>query len=101
MIPDLFKIRDWLKANRLSLNTLGTELMLIGTNWNLSKIADLLALTINSDLIRISSDLIRISSDLIRISSDLIRRAHKAKYLSLVMDEKLSWKEHIYRLYFN
>ena len=45
-IPDLLKISDWVKANRLKLNTLKTEFMLIGTNWNLSKIGDLLALRI-------------------------------------------------------
>ena len=74
VIPDLIKISDWLNANRLNSNTLKTEFMLIGTNWNLSKIGDLLALS---------------------ISNDLINRVHKAKYLSLVIDDKLSWKEHI------
>ena len=74
VIPDLIKISDWLKANRLNLNILKTEFMLIGTNWNLSKIGDLLAL---------------------RISNHLIKRVHKAKYLGLVIDDKLSWKEHI------
>ena len=74
VIPDLIKISDWLKANRRNLNTLKTEFMLIGTNWNLSKIGDLLAL---------------------RISNDLIKRVHKAKYLGLVIDDKLSWKEHV------
>ena len=32
VIPDLIKISDWLKANRLNLNTLKTEFMHIGTN---------------------------------------------------------------------
>ena len=31
VIPDLMKICHWLKANRLSLNTVKTEFMLIGT----------------------------------------------------------------------
>ena len=30
VIPDLIKICDWLKANKLSLNALQTELMLLG-----------------------------------------------------------------------
>ena len=48
--------------------------MLIGNNWNLSKIGGLFAL---------------------RINSGPIRRVHKAKYLGLVINDKLSWKEHI------
>ena len=69
VIPDLIKISDWLKANRFNLNTLKTEFMLIGTNWNLSKIGGLLAL---------------------RISNNLIKRIHKVKYLGFVIDDKLS-----------
>ena len=34
VIPDLMKICDWLKANKLSLNAVKTEFMLIGTSPN-------------------------------------------------------------------
>ena len=70
----MIKICDWLRANKLSLNTLKTEFMLIGTSRNTSKIGDLLA---------------------IRINGDLIRRVYQSKYLGLIIDDKLSWKEHI------
>ena len=35
---DLIKICDWLKANKLSLNALKTELMLLGTTRNITKL---------------------------------------------------------------
>ena len=35
VIPDLTKICDWLKANRLSLNAVKTEYMLIGTSYHM------------------------------------------------------------------
>ena len=60
VIPDLIKICDWLKANKLSLNVLKTELMLFGTTKNIRKLGSLLA---------------------IRIDSHLIRRAYKCRYL--------------------
>ena len=34
VIPDLIKICDWLKANKLSLNALKPELILLGTTRN-------------------------------------------------------------------
>ena len=64
MIPDLIKICDWLKANKLSLNVLKTELMLLGTTRNIRKLA-------------------------IRIDSNLIRGVYKSRYLGLIVDDKL------------
>ena len=74
VIPDLIKMCDWLKANKLSLNALKTELMLLGTTRNIRKIGSLLA---------------------IRICSHLIRRVYKSRYLGFVVDDKLSWTEHM------
>ena len=74
MIPDLIKIWDWLKANKLSLNALKTELMLLGMTRNIRKLCSLLA---------------------IRINSHLIGRLYKSRYLGLIVDNKLAWSEHI------
>ena len=52
VIPDLIKTCDWLKANKLSLNALRTELMLLGTIKNIKKLGSLLAIRIDSHLIR-------------------------------------------------
>ena len=74
VIPDLIKICDWLKANKLSLNALKTELMLLGTTRNIRKLGSLLA---------------------IRIDSHLIRRVYQSRYLRHIVDDKLSWTEHM------
>ena len=48
--------------------------MLIGTTQALSKIGNLLA---------------------VRVNGQLIRRVYKSKHLGLIVDDKLSWKDHI------
>ena len=70
----MIKICDWLKANELSPNTLKTALMLLRTTTNIRKLEGLLA---------------------IRIDDDLIRRVYKSEYLGLLVDDKLSWNEHV------
>ena len=52
VLPDLIKITDWLRANKLSLNAFKTEFMLIGTTQTLSRIGNLLAFRVNDELIR-------------------------------------------------
>ena len=53
VIPDLIKVCDWLKANKFSLNALKTELMLLGTTRSIRKLGSLIAIRIDSHLIRI------------------------------------------------
>ena len=74
LIPDLLSVCDWLKANKLSLNTIKTELMFIGTTQNITKINNLIA---------------------VRVDDKLIKRAKKVKYLGLVIDENMKWDEHV------
>ena len=52
VIPDLMKICDWLKANRLSLNAVKTEFMLIETSYNMISFGNLLAIRIDDHLIK-------------------------------------------------
>ena len=73
-IPDIKNVMDWLKANNLSLNIMKTEFILTGTTQNILKIGDLLA---------------------IRVQGHTIKRVYKAKYLGIVIDDKLTWKDHI------
>ena len=68
VLPDLIKITDWLIANKRSLNAFK-----IGATQVLSRIGNLLA---------------------VRVNGELIRRVYKSKYLGLIVDDKLSWKDH-------
>ena len=74
VIPDLTKICDRLKANRLCLNAVKTEFMLIGTSYNTIRFGNLLA---------------------IRTDDHLMKRAHKTKYLDLIVDDSLTRNEQI------
>ena len=67
-------IIDWLEANQLSLDAAKTEFMLSGTAANVLKFGGLLA---------------------IRIDSYTIKRVHMARYLGIIIDDKMSWKDHI------
>ena len=68
VIPSLINTCDWLNANKLSLNTIKTKFMLIGSAHNNKKFDNLLA---------------------IRLGNELIRRTHLTKYLGLIVDDKL------------
>ena len=74
VIPDLMKICDWLKVNKLSLNAVITEFMLIETSHNTIRFGNLFA---------------------IRTSDHLIKRVHKTKYLGKIVDDSLTWNEQI------
>ena len=69
VVPDMQNITDWLKAKRLSLNAAKTEFMLSGTAANILKFGGFLA---------------------IRIDSYTIKWVHMAKYLDIIIDDKMS-----------
>ena len=52
VIPDLVKLCDWLKSNKLSLNMIKSEFMIIGSTQNVLKFGDLLAVRIDDQLIK-------------------------------------------------
>ena len=74
VIPSLINMCDWLKANRLSLNTTETDFMLIGSAHNNKKFCNLLAVTVGNELIRCT---------------------HVKSYLGLIVDDTLKWDLHI------
>ena len=73
VIPDLVKLCDWLKSNKLSLNMIKTEFMIIGSTQNVLKFGDLIA---------------------IRIDDQPTKQVAHVKYLGIIVDDPLTWKEH-------
>ena len=67
------KICEWLESNKLALNTLKTEFMIIGTSHRLNKLDSLHEST----------------PYLISINGSYIRRVKQVKYLGLIVDDKL------------
>ena len=80
LIPAFGKICEWLKSNKLALNSLKTEFMIIGRSHGLNNLDSLPEST----------------PYLISIESSYIRRVKQVKYLELIVDDKLKWEEHMY-----
>ena len=80
LIPALYKVYNWLRCNKLSLNTVKTEFMIIGTANGLEKL----------DKCPVST-LYLISSG----PDCHIRRVRCVKYLGIIVDDTLTWEEHI------
>ena len=71
---ELNKVHMWLLANKLTLNAKKTELMLIGSRQRLSQI---------------------IADPILSIGSESIKRVSSTKTLGVVVDECITWKDHI------
>ena len=68
---ELVKLQDWFAVNKLSLNILKTNFMIFGN--------------------------IKTSQDInIRINNELVNRAYSNKFLGVIVDDKLCWREHIH-----
>ena len=74
VIPNLISICDWLKTNKLSLNAIKTEFILMSSAYNNRKFDNLLA---------------------IRVDNKLVKRTRFTKYLGLIVDDTLKWDLHI------
>ena len=70
---DLLNVIHWLRANFLSLNIDKTKMMLIGTHQRLATV----------------------SNFTVQANGHNIERVNKFKYLGVVVDQNLSWKDHI------
>ena len=79
LIPAFLKICDWLRSNKLSLNTLKTEFMVIGSQNKLNNM--------DSDPMT--------TPYLISMDGFTIKRTKVVKYLGLVVDDALTWSQHI------
>lgn len=71
---DLSNIKQWLLANKLSLNATKTEHMFIGSDDNLNKTRN---------------------TSQINIDGDVIKSVRYTKCLGVYVDERLAWNEHI------
>ena len=74
IIPDFLKICDWLQANKLSLNILKTEYMIIGTEKFLIQLGPI---------------------PKIKVGNRYLDRVTKTKSLGLIIDDNLHWGDHI------
>ena len=70
---ELQNVSNWMRINKLSLNASKSEYMVIGHRRQLNKIGN--------DL-----------PDLV-LNNEIIQRIDKTKYLGIIIDESLNWKE--------
>ena len=79
LLPAFAKVCKWLKINKLTLNTLKTEFMLIGTSQHLNQLDQ------NPESIPYA----------IVIYQKEVRRVKCIKYLGMIVDDKLTWSQHV------
>ena len=70
LLLDFLKVCDWLKANKLSLNIVKTEYMIIGTSQKLMQLGTI---------------------PKIKVNNTLLKRVPHTESLGLIIDETLSW----------
>ena len=80
LIPAFSKICRWLSFNKLSLNTVKTEFMIIGTPKSIKKL----------DVDPGSTPYMIVAAD-----GSRIRRVKLVKSLGLIVDDTLTWSNHI------
>ena len=78
MNAELENLRKWLHGNKLTLNVAETTSMIIGTNRTIHKSN--------------SRELIQAH---LKISGKAIEQKKSAKYLAVILDNQMKWKDHI------
>ena len=71
---DIENLNIWLNANRLAANGTKTEFIIIASNYRLKQL---------------------LGDPKIRMNQEVIRRVSKTKLLGVVIDEKLTWEDHL------
>ena len=79
LIPAFSKVCKWLEMNKISPNTVKTEFMIIGTPQRLNQFDQSPESTPYT----------------IMIDGGEIRRVKSVKYLGMIVDDKLTWEQHI------
>ena len=79
LIPAFCKVCEWLKCNKLSFIALKTEFMIMGTSQKLSN------LDIDPSMTPFK----------LILNNYEIRRVKKTKYLGMIVDDSLTWEDHI------
>ena len=74
---DLTRIRDWLLANKLSLNVTKTEYIFLTTTFKLSNL---------------------VRDFPIKIGNNHVKQVQATKYLGIHLNENLKWNEHVDKL---
>ena len=74
---DLVQVKDWLSANKLSLNVVKTEYLLIGSRHNVNNLSVI---------------------PNVFVGDVPIKRVRQTKALGVCIDEFLSWNEHINKI---
>ena len=79
LIPAFAKVCDWLRNNNLSLHAIKMEVMIIGSHHRVRRLDNTPEST----------------PYIVQVGDMMIKRVTKVKYLGLVVDENLSWDEHV------
>ena len=79
LVPAFAKVCEWLKINKLSFNTIKTEFVIIGTSHRLRQLNE------NPES----------TPYIIMIDGGEVKRTKCVKYLGMLVDDKLTWDQHI------
>ena len=79
LVPAFAKVCGWLKSNKFSLNTVKTEFMIIGRPHRLNRLDE------NPES----------TPYIIIVDGGEVKRTKCVKYLGMIVDDKLTWKQHI------
>ena len=75
---DLYNLKQWLQGNKLSINLIKTQAMMVGPRPNLKNISDK-----------------KVQPPTFLIDGSQIEIVEKAKYLEVQFDQHLVWGEHV------